>query len=238
MARYGTVNSEYLATWFTRADPGGPMWALNLMQYRERAEYLDGRTSTLTGWEADDEYMPHRHLAEVGSRIILLAPVVHQIRGDGRRWDRIAIAHYRDRMAMIEMTSSDEFKVSEQHKDAGMEFSIVLATFPVEGEMMPPDVRPGSGNSLMLLQVVGDSNAPDLADGLESTRIGRFWVEGLIIGDQRRFAESRFDLISIDAAAELRSRQFVHDDSGYDLILEPTFDEVARSLADPSSVRF
>ena len=39
------------------------MWALNLMKYREWAEYADGRETNLTGVEADDVYLPHDHLA-------------------------------------------------------------------------------------------------------------------------------------------------------------------------------
>ena len=52
MPRYGTLNSDYLASWFERDEPGGPMWALNLMKYREWAEYADGRETNLTGAEA------------------------------------------------------------------------------------------------------------------------------------------------------------------------------------------
>jgi len=238
MPRYGTINSDYIASWFQREDPGGPMWALNLMQYRERAEYADGRETDLTGAEADDVYAPHEHLAAVGSRIILLAPVVHHLRGDDRRWDRIAIAQYRDRMAMIEMNSSKEFQTDEQHKDAGMEFTIVMATFPVDGDPVPPQQSAADTDQLMLLQVVGDADAPDLAKGLEATRIGRFWVEDRFIGDHRTFAEARFDLISPDAAAALAAGEFVHDDTSYALIADPTMDEVARSLTDPARVLF
>ena len=238
MPRYGTINSDYIASWFQRKDPGGPMWALNLMQYRDRAEYADGRKTDLTGAEADDVYAPHEHLAAVGSRIILLAPVVHHLRGDDRRWDRIAIAHYRDRMALVEMNSSKEFQTDEQHKDAGMEFTIVMATFPVDGDPVPPQESAAHSETLMLLQVVGDEEAPDLAEGLDATRIGRFWVEDRFIGDHRTFAEARFDLISPDAAAALASAEFVYDDTGYALIADPTMDEVARSLTDPTTVLF
>ena len=38
---YGTMNAEWFASLFERDDPGGPMWALNLMKYRERAVYAD-----------------------------------------------------------------------------------------------------------------------------------------------------------------------------------------------------
>jgi hypothetical protein len=238
MPRYGTINADYIALWFEREDQGGPMWALNLMQYRERAEYADGREAALTGAEADDVYAPHDHLAAVGSRIILVAPVVHHLRGDDRRWDRIAIAQYRDRMALVEMNSSKEFQTDEQHKDAGMEFTIVMATFPVDGDPVPPQESAADTDKLMLLQVVGDADAPDLALGLDATRIGRFSVEDRFIGDHRTFAEARFDLLARDAAAELASQGFVHDDTGYAVIADPTMDEVARSLTDPTRVLF
>lgn len=238
MPRYGTVNNDYLASWFQREDPGGPMWALNLMKYRNQAVYADGRDTTLTGAEADDTYAPHEHLAAVGSRIILVAPVVHHLVGDGHRWDRIAIAQYRDRMALVEMNQSTEFQNSEKHKDAGMDFTIVMATFPVEGDPVPPQVSGADDDWLMLLQVAGRADDPDLADGLDATRIGRFWIEDRFIGDHRTFAEARFDLISPAVAAELASREFVTDDSGYAVIADPSVDQVARSLTDPTVVLF
>jgi hypothetical protein len=238
MARYGTRNTDYLASWFHREDPGGPMWALNLMQYREKAEYADGRDSDLTGSEADDVYAPHEHLVAVGSKIILMAPVVHHLRGDDRRWDRIAIAQYRDRMALIEMSSSESFQKDEQHKDAGMEFTIVMATFPVDGDPVPPQESAADTDKLMLLQVVGDPAAPGLAEGLDATRVGRFWIEDRFIGDHRTFAEARFDLISPAVAEDLAGRGFEHDDTGYAVIADPAMDEVARSLTDPTRVLF
>ena len=119
MPRYGTLNNDYLASWFARDEPGGPMWALNLMKYRDQAQYVDGRESGLSGAEADEVYAPHEHLAAVGSRIILVAPVLHHLIGDEWRWDSIAIAQYRNRMALIEMNSSKEFEKSHDHKEAG-----------------------------------------------------------------------------------------------------------------------
>ncbi|MDH3705801.1 MAG: hypothetical protein OES57_07015 [Acidimicrobiia bacterium] len=238
MPRYGELNGDYIASWFQREDPGGPMWALNLMKYRERAEYADGRESSLTGAEADEVYAPHEHLAAVGSRIILVAPVVHHLVGDDWRWDRIAIAQYRDRMAMIEMNQSEDFQKDEQHKDAGMDFTIVMATFPVDGQPVPPQESAAGNDRLLLLQVVRDADAPDLADGLDATHIGRFWIEDRIIGDQRTFAEARFDLISPETADQLTRRDVVTDHSGYAVIADPTIDELARSLTDPSQVLF
>lgn len=238
MPRYGEINTELIGSWFQREEPGGPMWALNLMQYRDRADYADGRETTLSGSEADDVYAPHKHLAAVGSRIVLLAPVVHQLAGDDTRWDRIAVAQYRDRMALVEMSSAPEFAKAEAHKDAGMAFSIAMATFPVDGEPAPPQESAADEHRLLLLQVVGDADAPDLADEVESTRIGRFWVEDRFLGDHRRFAEARYDLVTPAVAAALGERDYVRTDADYVVVADPTVDDVARSLSDPTQVLF
>ncbi len=238
MPRYGELNEEYVASWFQRSEPGGPMWALNLMKYRERAEYSDGRETSLSGMEADDVYAPHEHLAAVGSRIVLVAPVLHHLVGDDWHWDRIAIAQYRDRLAMVEMSSKPEFQQDEQHKEAGMDFTIVMASFPVDGEPVPPQESAAGSDRLLLLQVVGDPSADDLADDVESTRIGRFHIEDRMIGDHRTFAEARYDLISDSTARELAARDYVRDDTGYALIADPVIDDVARSLTEPSKVLF
>jgi len=238
MPRYGETNRAWFASLFEREEPGGPMWALNLMKYRERAEYADGRATELSGAEADEVYAPHEHLAAVGSRIILVAPVVHQLVGDDWQWDRIATAQYRDRMAIVEMNSSKGFQQEEKHKEAGMDFTIVMATFPVEGDPTPPQESGADADQLLLLQVVGDASRPDLAADIESTRLGRFWIEDQLIGDERIFTEARYDLISPATAEELASREYVHDATSYAVIANPTRDDVARSLTDTTQVLF
>jgi hypothetical protein len=238
MPRYGKLNESYIASWFERDDPGGPMWALNLMKYRKRAAYADGRESSISGMEADDAYAPHEHLRKVGSRIVLLAPVVHQLVGDEHVWDRIAIAQYRDRMAIIEMSSNKEFQKDEDHKEAGMDFTIVMATFPVDGDPVPPQESGAGDDRLMLLQVVGDADAPDVAAEIDSVRIGRFVIEDRFLGDDRTFAEARYDLVSRDAADELIARGSTHSDTDYVVIADPALDEIARSLTDTTKVLF
>ena len=71
---YGTRNIAYVGGW-RALENDGPMWALNLMRYRSRAIYADGRETTLTGMEADDLYAPHEALAEIGGRSVIRARV-------------------------------------------------------------------------------------------------------------------------------------------------------------------
>ena len=238
MPRYGKLNQPYVASWLARDEPGGPMWGLNLMKYRERAEYADGRESSISGMEADDVYAPHEHLRKVGSRLIMIAPVVHQLVGDGHAWDRIAIAQYRDRLAMVEMSSNSDFQEDENHKEAGMDFTIVMATFPVDGDPVPPQESGAADDRLLLLQVVGDADRPDIVADLDSVRIGRFTIEDRIIGDDRTFAEARYDLISREVADQLVARGARHSDTDYVVIADPTLDDIARSLTDTNTVLF
>lgn len=238
MPRYGQLNEPYIASWFARDEPGGPMWALNLMKYRERAEYTDGRESSISGMEADDVYAPHEHLREVGSRIVMMAPVFHQLVGDGHVWDRIAIAQYRDRMAMIEMSSNADFQKDEAHKEAGMDCTIVMATFPVAGEPVPPQESGADDGRLLLLQLLGDPGAVDIAADIDSVRIGRFSIEDRMIGDDRTFAEARYDLITRDVADQLASSGSIRSDTDYVVIADPALDDIARSLTNTNKVLF
>lgn len=225
--RYGTRNAEYLASILQRDDPGGAMFALNLMTYRERAEYADGRATTLSGIEADDEYAPIEPLAAVGARIVFVGPVVHQLVGDGTTWDRVAVVRYPTRRAIIDMSMRPDFQEKHTHKEAGMAFTIVVASFPETVTAPPPAI-----DGLIVLQLVADADAPDVLTGVESTPLGRFSVEDVLIGDDRRFAEARYHMVSPQDADALRSRPPVRDGRSYAVLVDPFIDELAASAVD------
>lgn len=236
---YGTMNTAYIGSWLKR-ESDSPMWALNLMKYHEVAKYPEGQGppggKAISGLEADNLYSPVAELASVGARVALLAPVVHQLRGDGTVWDRVAIALYPRRVAMIEMNQKAEFQQTHTHKTAGMEFTIVMGTFPPEGcTGAAASLSAVAADQRLLLQVVADRSAPDLAAEIDSVRIASFDVEDVIIGDERKFAEARWDVISDKTAAELGARDPIVDDTAYVLVLDPQIDEIASSLnANPS----
>lgn len=119
-----------------------------------------------------------------------------------------------------------------------MDFTIVMATFPVEGDPVPPQESGADDDRLMLLQVVGDAATPDIAADIDSVRIGRFAIEDRIIGDDRTFAEARYDLVSREIADQLVARGSTHSDTDYVVIADPAFDDIARSLTDTSKVLF
>ncbi len=137
--RYGTPNAEYamkMAT--TSPEDDGPVWMVNLMKYREVADYADGRESSISGREADDVYSPLDSLAAVGARPVFFGDVDQQLLGDTPTWDRIGVVKYATRKSFIDMQSLPSFRESHHHKDAGMESTIVMGTQPMPVPE-PPD---------------------------------------------------------------------------------------------------
>ncbi len=224
LPRYGTPNIAYVSTWFGAQDDH-PMWALNLMKYRAVAEYADGRESSISGADADMLYHPTGPLAAVGAEVRLITEVTHQLSGDATRWDRVAVAWYPSRMAMLEMQTLPEFQELHAHKDAGMAFTIVMATTPSADTVAPYGWSSLGPDDLMLVQVVADAAATDLAQLVPSRRIGRYDVRGVIVGDERAWAEARYDAISRDDVETLAAAAAAHaNPSVYAVVVEPRFD--------------
>jgi uncharacterized protein (DUF1330 family) len=220
--RYGTLDREYgikLAT--TAPEDDGPIWMVNLMKYREVAQYADGRDLQISGQEADDLYSPFDSLAAVGARPVFFGDVEQQLLGDAPIWDRIGVVKYPTRRAFIEMQSQPTFRESHKHKDAGMEQTIVMGCQPMAYPVAPPGVETvdwadiphpptAEDGPLMVLHVLRFDDAeaahvtPDHMQAYQSAaaivaskhgvRIsGWFAVEGTIIGDGRAWHQVRFN---------------------------------------------
>ena len=89
----------------------GPIYMLNLLTFKEKAEYPDGRDTDLTGAEAYAVYSAEvaGHLATVGGRPMFAAKVERLMLGEVEElWDTAAIAMYPSRKAMMEMMSEHE----------------------------------------------------------------------------------------------------------------------------------
>ena len=109
--RYATLNTDYVAGMLSMpAEEDGPIWMVNLMKYREIADYVDGRKSNISGQEADDLYAPISVLADVGAEIVFAGSVETQLLGDTPKWDRIAVVKYPTRRSFLEMSSRKIFK--------------------------------------------------------------------------------------------------------------------------------
>lgn len=101
----------------------GPIYMLNLLTFKEKAEYPDGRETDLTGAEAYAVYSAEvaGHLATVGGRPMFAAKVERLMLGEVEElWDTAAIAMYPSRKAMMEMMSSPDYQASAVHRTAGL----------------------------------------------------------------------------------------------------------------------
>ena len=101
----------------------GPIYMLNLLTFKEKAEYPDGRDTDLTGAEAYAVYSAEvaGHLATVGGRPMFAAKVERLMLGEVEElWDTAAIAMYPSRKAMMEMRSSPDYQASAVHRTAGL----------------------------------------------------------------------------------------------------------------------
>lgn len=227
--RYGTVDPQYVDHLSSRpAAEDGPIWMVNLMRYRDRAAYADGRPSDLTGREADDLYAPLDSLAAVGAEVVLFGEVESQLLGAAPAWDRVAVVRYPTRRAFVEMQQRPEFQAHHVHKDAGMEHTIILGCLP----FAPPEAPPGGvpdrtqvphpsteeDPEVVVVHVIAfDREAADLETSIEhmtayqehAARIavphgvriaGWFRVEGQVVGDDRTWDQVRFNAFPSRAA--------------------------------------
>lgn len=217
---YGTIDHEYglrLAT--TPPEEDGPVWMVNLMKYRERAEYADGSDHGRSGRDADDTYAPLDVFEQIGAELVFVADVDQQLLGDDPVWDRVAVVKYATRRSFVEMQSRDDFQARHEHKEAGMDRTVVIGCQPIptmsidelEGVEMPEEVEHPStpdDPAVVVLHVLkyeeGTVTTPDemVAYQTAAARVavrhgggaaGWFGVEGTIIGDGRSWDQVRFN---------------------------------------------
>ena len=101
----------------------GPIYMLNLLKFKEKAEYADGRETVLSGAEAYAIYGQEviQHLQKVGGAPMFSAGVERLMLGEVEElWDTAAIAMYPSRKAMLEMIMSPEYQASALHREAGL----------------------------------------------------------------------------------------------------------------------
>ena len=193
---YGTPNWEMIGRWLELPpEDDGPFWALNLMKYHAVAQYAaDAEGAEVSGRDADDAYTPRGPLAAVGAMITFAGDVVGQPLG-APAWDRVGVVRYPTRAAFFEMQRRDDFKDQHVHKEAGMEFTIVMATHPVTH-----DAASEPGGQVVITVAPTDASFDETANLPGVTPIATFSVEGVIVGDERSFDHVRFDRVADDTA--------------------------------------
>lgn len=126
--------TEQLAA-FLADDPGGPVVMLNLLRYRDQADYTEepelAPETPITGREAYQRYsegvLPI--LAGIGGAIELFGPCHGTLIGPvDEAWDEIVLVRYPDTAAFVGMVSSAEYQAVTGHRSAALADSRLVRT--------------------------------------------------------------------------------------------------------------
>ena len=107
------------------------IYMVNLLKFKDKAEYPDKRETDLSGKEAYAIYAEEvqHHLAKVGAKSIFGASVKRLMLGEVEElWDSVAIATSPNRKAMLEMISDPDYIKSAQHRVAGLKGQLNIET--------------------------------------------------------------------------------------------------------------
>jgi uncharacterized protein (DUF1330 family) len=108
---------------FLEGDSEAPIAMINLLKFREKAQYEDGRDTDLTGEQAYALYMDEvvGHLKKVGGEVSFGGSINRLMLGEVEElWDKTFIAKYPSKKAMLKMVTDPDYLESNKHRVAGL----------------------------------------------------------------------------------------------------------------------
>jgi len=126
----GPANKKQLLE-MQEAGPEGPIFMVNLLKFKEKAQYEDERPTDLSGREAYEIYgrAVAKLIQDYGGTVLFAADVTFLSLGEVEDlWDEIAIAKYPDRNALWQMSTSKEWREIAVHRTAGLAGQLNIET--------------------------------------------------------------------------------------------------------------
>jgi hypothetical protein len=116
--------------------PDKPVYMVNLLKFKDKAAYADGRACDLSGREAYQIY--GRAVAGIiqdfGGHVVFAADVTMLALGKvDELWDEVAIACYPNRGALTAMSMSDAWREASVHREAGLAGQLNIETTLMPG---------------------------------------------------------------------------------------------------------
>lgn len=114
-----------------------PIAMVNLLKFRDKAQYKDGSDADMSGREAYMRYGREMSalVAAQGGRILFSGMVKSLVIGDvGDLWDVVAIMEYPSAAAFFRIATSPEVARIAHHREAGL-----------AGQLLIETVAPGGG---------------------------------------------------------------------------------------------
>lgn len=121
---------EQITSFFSGPD-NAPFVMVNLLKFKDNAEYADGSDPDLSGVQAYARYgrAIQACLTSVGGRQIYAGPVTGLMIGEVEElWDMVALVEYPSLAAMQKMVSSPEYQAIENHRKAGLSGQLNIRT--------------------------------------------------------------------------------------------------------------
>ena len=116
--------------------PDGPIYMVNLLKFKGKAAYEDGRETDLTGYDAYQIYGRgvSELLKEYGGEMVFAGDVTFLALGQVEElWDEVAIARYPARSGLLAMSSSAEWRELAVHRTAGLAGQLNIETVSQSG---------------------------------------------------------------------------------------------------------
>lgn len=127
---------------FAKPGADGPIYMVNLLKFKAKAEYADGRETDLTGEQAYAIYGEGvtKLLTEVGGGAMFGADVERLMLGTVEGlWDKVAIAMYPSRASMMKMMMLPAMAEIGVHRQAGLEGQLNLEAVGAVGQWLGSD---------------------------------------------------------------------------------------------------
>ena len=127
---------------FLEPSAEGPICMVNLLKFREQAEYEDGRETALTGREAYELYEQgvKKLLEGIGGGIGFWGEVKRLMLGEVEElWDMVGLAVWPSRQAMFEVMQSPEMQEISVHRAAGLAGQLNIETTGLAGQWLEGD---------------------------------------------------------------------------------------------------
>jgi uncharacterized protein (DUF1330 family) len=110
-------------------DSGGPVVMVNLLRFRDKAVYPDGRPTDLTGRQAYNLYAaPMQNFIEKGGgKVLFGGDIASLVIGDvGELWDTCVLVEYPSAAAFAAIVTSPEVAEIGVHRAAGLEGQLLI----------------------------------------------------------------------------------------------------------------
>jgi uncharacterized protein (DUF1330 family) len=117
-----------------------PIHMLNLIRYRDQADYPDGHENAGKGWSGERAYQEYGKTSgpifqRVGGSIVWRGAMQAMLTGpDDKQWDAAFIARYPHAGAFLEMVTDPAYRLAVVNRQAAVLDSRLIRFKPLEGD--------------------------------------------------------------------------------------------------------